>query len=223
MTENTSFSNVNRLGRNKFGTVGPPGPGIEQRIADDGEVLFRGPNVMKGYHKDPEGTAEAIDGDGWLHSGDIGEIDEDGFLRITDRKKDLIITAGGKNVAPQRIERVLRTSHFIAQVVAFGDKQRYITALVTLDPDAMAEWSVRSGLEGTSLEELAVHAKVRELIASEIEERNAQLASFETVKKFHILPHDFSIEAGEMTASLKIKRKVVVEKYRAELEALYQD
>jgi long-chain acyl-CoA synthetase len=223
MTENTSFSNVNRLGRNKFGTVGQPGPGMEQRIAPDGEVLFRGANLMKGYYKDPEGTAEAIDSEGWLHSGDIGEIDEDGFLRITDRKKDLIITAGGKNVAPQRIERVLRTSHYIAQVVAFGDKQRYITALVTLDPDAMGEWAVQSGLEGLSLEELAVHPKVRDLIAAEVEQRNSQLASFESVKKFHVLPHDFSIEAGEMTASLKIKRKVVVEKYRKELEALYQD
>jgi long-subunit acyl-CoA synthetase (AMP-forming) len=178
---------------------------------------------MKGYYKDPEGTAEAIDGEGWLHSGDIGEIDEDGFLRITDRKKDLIITAGGKNVAPQRIERILRTSHYIAQVVAFGDKKRYITALVTLDPDAIREWAVQSGLEGSSLEDLAVDPKVRELIGREVEERNGQLASFESVKKFHILPHDFSIEAGEMTASLKIKRKIVVEKYRRELEALYQD
>ena len=223
MTENTSFSNVNRLGNNKFGTVGQIGPGVEQRLAPDGEVLFRGPNVMQGYFKDPEGTAEAIDSEGWLHSGDIGEIDEDGFLRITDRKKDLIITAGGKNVAPQRIERVLRTSHYIAQVVAYGDKQRYITALVTLDPDAIREWAVQSGLEGSSLEELAVNAKVRDLIRHEVDERNGQLASFESVKKFHVLPHDFSIEAGEMTASLKIKRKVVVEKYRKELEALYQE
>ena len=129
MTENTSFTNVNRLDNNKFGTVGQIGPGIEQRIAEDGEVLFRGDCVMKGYFKDPEGTAETIDADGWLFTGDIGEIDDEGFLKITDRKKDLIVTAGGKNVAPQRIERIMRTSHYIAQVVAYGDKRKFISAL----------------------------------------------------------------------------------------------
>jgi long-chain acyl-CoA synthetase len=223
MTENTSFSNVNRLDDNKFGTVGPTGPGIEQKIAEDGEVLFRGPNVMKGYFKDEEATAEAIDGDGWLHSGDIGEIDEDGFLKITDRKKDLIITAGGKNVAPQRIERIMRTSHYIAQVVAYGDKKKYITALITLDPEAMAEWAARTGLGDLGLEELASRPEVRELIRVELEQRNRQLASFETVKKFHILPRDLSVEEGEITPSLKIRRKAVIEKFGNELEALYRE
>ncbi len=223
MTENTSFSHMNRLTANKYGTVGQVGEGIEHKLAEDGEVLLRGPNVMKGYFKDPEATADTIDSEGWLHTGDIGEIDEDGFLKITDRKKDLIITAQGKNVAPQRIERIMRTSHYIGQVLAYGDKKKYISALVTLDPDNIKEWATKEGLESADLTKLAAHPKVRELIEREIQERNKELASFETVKKYHLLPQDFSIEAGEMTPSLKIKRKVVVDKYRDELEALYRE
>jgi len=223
MTENTSFTNVNRIDNNKFGTVGPLGPGIEQRIADDGEVLYRGDNVMKGYFKNPEATAETIDSDGWLHTGDIGEIDDDGFLRITDRKKDLIVTAGGKNVAPQRIERIMRTSHFIAQVVAVGDKRKFIAALITLDPDSIQQWAVEHGIDDSSTADLSGHAEVRKLIEREVEERNRQLASFESIKRFHILPQDFTIERGEMTPTMKIKRKVVVERYAKELDALYQD
>jgi long-chain acyl-CoA synthetase len=223
MTENTSFTNVNRLHHNKFGTVGQPGPGIEQKLAEDGEILFRGPNVMKGYFKDPEGTAEAIDEDGWLHSGDIGEIDEEGFLKITDRKKDLIITAGGKNVAPQRIERIMRTSHYISQAVAFGDRKKFISALITLDPDAMGEWAAKHGMEAAGIETLAGNPEVHDLIRREVESRNRELASFETVKKFHILPRDLTIEDGEMTPSLKIKRNVVTERYGDEIEALYEE
>ena len=221
MTENTSFTNVNRLDNNKFGTVGQVGPGVEQRIAEDGEVLFRGDNVMKGYFKDPEGTAETIDSDGWLYTGDIGEIDDEGFLKITDRKKDLIVTAGGKNVAPQRIERIMRTSHYIAQVVAYGDKRKYISALITLEPDNIQKWAADNGLGGKSVAELASMPEVARLIESEIEQRNRQLASFETIKRFHVLPRDFSIEDGEMTPTLKIKRKVVVQKFQKELESLY--
>ena len=221
MTENTSFSNVNRYDNNRFGTVGHPGPGIEQRIAEDGEVQYRGQNVMKGYFKNPESTAETIDADGWLLTGDIGQVDGDGFLAITDRKKDLIITAGGKNVAPQRIEKIMRTSHYIAQVVAYGDKRKFISALVTLDPDSILAWARDNGLDGQSVEQLAARPEVRELIGKEIEERNRQLASFETIKKFDILERDFSIETGEMTPTLKIKRKVVVERYRERLERLY--
>jgi long-chain acyl-CoA synthetase len=223
MTENTSFSHMNRLGANKFGTVGQVGAGIEHKLAEDGEVLLRGPNVMKGYFKDPEATANAIDGDGWLHTGDIGEIDEDGFLKITDRKKDLIVTAGGKNIAPQRVERVMRTSHFIGQVVAYGDKKNYVSALITLDPDGIKEYAKRAGLESEDPEVLVNRPEVRELIENEVAERNRLLASFETIKKYCLLARDFSIEAGEMTPSLKIKRKVVVDKYRDELEALYKE
>jgi long-chain acyl-CoA synthetase len=223
MTENTSFTNVNRIDDNKFGTVGQVGPGIEQRIAADGEVLYRGPNVMVGYFKDPEGTAEAIDKEGWLHTGDIGETDPDGFLKITDRKKDLIITAGGKNVAPQRIERILRLSQYIGQAVAYGDKRKYLTALITLDPDMIRQWAKDHGLDGMEPAALAERPEVRELIAGEVAQANKQLASFETIKRFHILPRDFSIEEGEMTPTLKIKRKVVVQRFQKELNALYSE
>ncbi|MCP3978903.1 MAG: long-chain fatty acid--CoA ligase [bacterium] len=221
MTENSSFSNVNRLDSNRLGTVGPVGPGIEVRIAEDGEVLFRGGNVMAGYFKDPEATRETIDEDGWLHTGDIGELSEDGYLKITDRKKDLIVTAGGKNIAPQRIERVMRTSRYISQVVAYGDKKKFISALVTLDPEAIGEWAVQHGIGTDSGEQLAAHPQTRELIAGEIEQRNRELASFETIKAFHILPRDFSIDDGELTPTLKVRRKAIVEKHRDALEQLY--
>ena len=221
MTENTSFTNVNRFDRNKFGTVGPPGPGIEMKLADDGEILFRGENVMKGYYKSPDETAETIDADGWLHTGDIGEIDEDNYLKITDRKKDLIITAGGKNVAPQRIERILRTSQYISQVVAIGDKRKFIAALVTLDPEAIHTWAEQKGITYADVSELAKNPEVVKLIGREIEEKNDQLASFESVKTFRILPRDLSIEEGELTPTMKTKRKVVLDKYADLVEELY--
>ena len=223
MTENTSFSHVNRLDNNRFGTVGQPGPGVEARIAEDGEVLIRGKNVMKGYLKDEEATAETIDKEGWLFTGDIGEIDDDGFLRITDRKKDLIVTAGGKNVAPQRIEQIMRTSPFIGQVVAIGDKRKFISALITLDPDAITQWAVEKGLGDKDAEALSTDPKVRELIEAEVIERNKQLASFESIKQFHILPRDFTIEGGELTPTMKVKRKVVTGRYQAEIDALYPE
>ena len=223
MTENTSFSHVNRYDHNKFGTVGQPGPGIEARIAEDGEVLIRGANVMKGYFKNDEATAETIDEDGWLLSGDIGEIDDEGFLKITDRKKDLIVTAGGKNVAPQRIEQIMRTSQYIGQVVAIGDKRKFISALITLDPDAISQWAVAKGLETEDLGALAADSTVRELIEAEVAERNKQLASYESIKKFHILPRDFTIEDGELTPTLKVKRKVVTQRNQADIDAMYPD
>jgi long-chain acyl-CoA synthetase len=223
MTENTSLSNANRLHHNKLSTVGPIVPGMEMKCAADGEVLFRGPNVMKGYFKDPEATAETIDADGWLHSGDIGEIDEDGFLTITDRKKDLIVTAGGKNVAPQRVEKTLGTSRYVSQVVACGDRRKFITALITLDAANIATWAEANGLGKKSVEELSREPKVRELIEAEVAERNRELASFESVKKFHILPEDLSIESGDLTPTLKVRRKVVYEKHRDVLEEMYRD
>ncbi len=223
MTENTSFTNVNRYDNNKFGTVGLPGPGIEMKIADDGEIFYRGPNVMKGYFKSPEATAETIDKDGWQATGDIGEVDAEGFLRITDRKKDLIITAGGKNIAPQRIERILRTSRYISQAMAFGDRKKYVTALVTLNPDHILPWVKAQGIAYKNFEELARHSKVLALINAEIEEKNKELASFESVKQIRIVPKDFSIDGGELTPSLKIKRKVVTERYRSLLEEMYSE
>jgi long-chain acyl-CoA synthetase len=223
MTENTSFTNVNRYDNNKFGTVGQVGPGIEMKVAPDGEILYRGKCVMKGYFKNPEATAEALDQDGWLCTGDVGEIDANGFLKITDRKKELIITSGGKNIAPQRIERILRTSRFVSQAMAYGDHKKYVAALVTLNREHLEPWAKEHGIAYNSLEELANHPKVKELIEAEVNTKNAELASFESVKKVAIVPQDFSIAAGELTPTLKLKRKVLTEKYRQLIEQMYDN
>ncbi len=221
MTENTSFTNVNRFDNNRFGTVGQPGPGIEQKIAADGEVLFRGENVMRGYFKNDKATVETIDKDGWLYTGDIGEIDADGFLRITDRKKDLIITAGGKNIAPQHVERAIRSSRYLSQVVAIGDQRKYLVALVTLVPEEVKPWAVEQGISFSSWEELIKTEKVHNLIENEIDRGNRELASYESIKKFTILPVDFSIDSGELTPTLKVKRKAIMEKYANQIAAMY--
>jgi len=221
MTENTSLSNVNRLELNKIGTVGPVIDGMEMKLAEDGEILFRGPNVMLGYYKNESATAETFDADGWLRTGDIGEIDSDGYLTITDRKKDLIITAGGKNIAPARVEKTIRNSRFINQVVAFGDKQKYIVALITLEPETIRAWAAQQGLTERSLEALANHEGVRGLIESEVQNRNRELASFESVKKFRILPRELTIEDGDLTPTLKIKRRVICDKHPELIQAMY--
>ncbi len=221
MTENTSFSHVNRLNNNKFGTVGQPGPEIEHKIASDGELLIRGRNVMKGYFKNKEATDETIDKDGWLYTGDIGEIDEEDFLKITDRKKDLIITAGGKNVAPQRIERIIRTSRYISQIVAIGDQRKFISALITLDQPQLEQWATEHGLKYDSWDALVQSPEVFKLVEQEVQERNKELASYESVKKFTLLPKDFSIESGELTPTLKLKRKVITEHYKDLIEKMY--
>ncbi len=223
MTENTSFSNLNRVENYRFGTVGLPGPGIEMRLAEDGEILFRGRNVMKGYYENPEATAESLGADGWLRTGDVGEIDPDGHLRVTDRKKDLIITSGGKNVAPQRIERILRESPYIAQAICFGDRRKYLTALLTLEPANVLAWAQKNGIAETDPAALAGLPDVRQLLEREVGELNQLLASFEKVKKFQLLPRDLTIEAGELTPSLKIKRKVVSERYGHLVEELYAE
>jgi long-chain acyl-CoA synthetase len=223
MTENTSFTNINRIDNYKFGTVGPVGPEIEQKIAPDGEVMFRGKNNMLGYYKNPEETAETIDKDGWLYTGDIGMIDDDGFLRITDRKKEIIVTSGGKNVAPQRVENIMLTSRYIGQVVAYGDRRKYLTGVVTLDQDQVGEWATKQGIQFKGIEDLSKHPKVVELIDNEVQEKNQSLASFETLKKVVIAPNEFSVDSGEQTSSFKVKRQVVIDKYRAQLDALYED
>jgi long-chain acyl-CoA synthetase len=221
MTENSSFTNVNRYDHNKFGTVGSAGPGIEMKLAPDGEVLYRSKGNMKGYFKNPEATAETIDKDGWLYTGDIGEIDADGFLKITDRKKEIIITSGGKNIAPQRLERILRTSRFISQAMAYGDRKKYVTALVTLNREQVEPWAREHGIAFNGFDELANHPQVKALIDAEVSAKNAELASFESVKKVAIVPQDFSIAAGELTPTLKLKRKVVTDKYRQLIEQMY--
>ena len=221
LTETTPSLTVNRPDRFKFGTVGLPLDCCEVRIAQDGEILARGANVALGYHQRPEATAESWDADGWFHTGDIGEFDADGFLRITDRKKDLIKTSGGKYVAPQKIENLLKLQPHVSQAVVIGDNRKYCVALITLEPDQMERWAAAQGLTFSSPEEMATHPAVRELIEGEVGQANRELASYESVKYFRILPRDLSTETGELTASLKVKRKVMAERYRREIEEMY--
>ena len=222
MTESSAATAVNLPGRFRFGTVGPALPGTELRIAEDGELLIRGPGVMRGYHGLPEATAEALDGDGWLHTGDIGELDADGFLKITDRKKDMIKTSGGKFVAPQPIEVTFPVICGLAsQFVVHGDGRNYVTALVTLDPDALAQWAESNGVAERDPAALARRDDVRAVVAAGVKQLNAGLNRWETIKDFRILDHDLTIEAGELTPSLKLKRRVVERRYKAVLDEMY--
>jgi long-chain acyl-CoA synthetase len=222
MTENTSFSNLNRFDNYRFGWVGPPGPGIEQKAAEDGEILYRGRNVMQGYYKMPEETAAVITADGWLKTGDLGEIDEENFLRITGRKKDILVTSGGKNIAPAAIEGKIAASKYIAQVCVVGDRRNYLTALVSLDPDAVAAYAAENGLPAGSFNDLTGHPEIVRLIDAEMAAVNRSLASFETIKKFTIVP-EFTIEDGTLTPTLKLKKNVVVERYRDRIDRMYTE
>ncbi len=223
MTENCAAATVNRLEDYRLGTVGKPIPGVEVVIAGDGEVLIRGPNVMTCYFNNPAETAAAIDGEGWLHTGDIGEIDEGGFLRITDRKKDLIITAGGKNVAPQNLESHLKTSPYISNCMVYGDRRKFLSALITLDDDAIRRWAREHGITAQGQEDLTQNAEVWKLLHGEIEARNKSLASYETIKKFAILHRDFSVEEGDLTPSLKLRRKEISSKHQGLLDSFYTE
>jgi long-chain acyl-CoA synthetase len=220
MTENTSFTNLNRFDNYRFGWVGPTGPGIEQKTLDDGEVLYRGRNVMKEYYKMPAETAETLTPDGWQHTGDLGEIDDEGFLKITGRKKDLIVTAGGKNVAPSAIEGLIATSKYISQVCVIGDRQKYLTALITIDPDNVTAFAEEKGIVTDNLDELLKNEVVNDLIRSVVEEKNAELASFETIKDFRLLD-EFSIENGLLTPTLKVKRNVAMEQFADVIAEMY--
>jgi len=221
LTETAAGTVVNRPGRNRIGTVGQPIPGTEIRIADDGEILIKGGGVMKEYYRSPEATAEVLK-DGWLATGDIGELDEEGCLRITDRKKDIIVTAGGKNVAPQNLEGDLKGDALISQVVVHGDQRRFLSALVTLNPENVRKWAQENGVT-TPPERLHEDAKVRARIQQTLDALNARQASYSTIKKFAILPRELTQEAGEMTPTLKVKRKVVAERYKAILDGFYQE
>lgn len=224
LTETSAATCVNRPEKYRFGTVGPALPGMEIRIApEDGEVLVRGRGVMRGYHGLPEQTRETLDPDGWFHTGDIGQL-EDGLLRITDRKKDLIKTSGGKYVAPQMIEsRLKAVCPYINQALVFGNARNYCVALMTLDEEATRKWLAHRGSPAAeaALAEIARDTDVRGLLQGFVDQVNGTLASFETIKKFDVLPADFTTDAGELTASLKVKRRVVEDKYRRELDALY--
>lgn len=224
LTETSAASFVNRPYKYKFGVVGLPLPGTELRLApEDNEILIKGAGVMSGYHNLPEQTREVLSDDGWLRTGDIGEVDADGFLRITDRKKDLIKTSGGKYVAPQAIEGKLKTvSPYIGQVVVHGDKRNFCTALVTLDEEAIRAWASSHGVGGTTYTEIVTSPQARALVQEAIDQLNGMLAKYETIKKFEILPRDFTIEDGELTPSLKVKRKFVEKKYAPLLDKMYE-
>jgi long-chain acyl-CoA synthetase len=222
LTESSAASFVNRPESNKFGTVGPPLPKTEVKIAEDGEILFRGRGIMRGYHNLPDVTADTLLEGGWLATGDIGEIDADGHLRITDRKKDLIKTSGGKYVAPQALEGNFKAiCPYVSQIIVHGNNRNFCSALITMEPEAIAAWAADNGLGGLSYEALAKHEKVKALFAGYVDQLNAPLARFETIKKFALLPADFAIETGELTPSLKVKRKAVEAKYKELLDGFY--
>ena len=219
MTETSTAATISTPDDFKFGTIGKPFPGCEIKIADDGEILVKGPNVFQGYYKNEEATRETIV-DGWLHTGDIGEIDSDGFIKITGRKKDIIITAGGKNITPANLENEIKQHPLVSQCVVVGDRRPYLVALVTLDPEEAAEYAAEHGLPEDP-EALAASNEVQASIEEHLEKINEKFARVEQVKKFAILPADLSQEGGELTPTLKVKRNVVAEKYADEIEALY--
>jgi len=220
MTENTSFSNLNRYTNYRFGWVGPPGPGVEQKAAPDGEIMFRGRNVMEGCYKMPEETAETISADGWLRTGDIGEIDDDNFLRITGRKKEIIVTSGVKNIAPARIEGIMITSKYINQISVLGDNRPYLTALVTMNQEPIEEYAQSNNIPYAVVDDLMEHPEIIRLLQSEVKKRNHQLASFETIKKIAVVP-EFTVDNGMLTPTMKVKKSRAAEHYQDRIDALY--
>jgi long-chain acyl-CoA synthetase len=222
MTETTAVGAVNTLEHLKFGTVGRAMPGVEFKIADDGEILTKGPNVFREYWRNPEATKETFTDDGWLMTGDLGSLDEEGYLSITGRKKDIIITAGGKNLTPSNIENDLKQSRYISQAVMYGDRRPYPVALITLDPEEIIPWARDKGLP-EDMTELVHHDQVRELVQAELDRANAKYARVEQVKKFALLDHDLTQETGELTPTLKLKRNVVNERYQDVFESLYNN
>ncbi len=221
LTETSAGAFVNHPEQYKFGTVGPAFPGSEVKIAGDGEVLVKGPHVMEGYHNLDDATKEALE-DGWLHTGDIGELDDDGFLRITDRKKDLFKTSGGKYIAPSAIESQFKAiCPYASQFLVLGNERNFCVALVTLDPEAIQDWASRNGLEGKSYAEIVTSEACQQMVADNIEQLNQRLNRWETIKKHITLDHDLTVESGELTPSMKVKRKVVENNYKDEIAALY--
>jgi long-chain acyl-CoA synthetase len=217
MTETATAATVNRLEDFRFGSVGKPLPGVEIKIGDDGEILARGPNIFTGYYKNEDATNETL-AEGWLHTGDIGRLDDDGFLYITGRKKDIIITAGGKNITPANLENGLKQNRWISQAVVVGDKRPYLVALITLDPEEAPAFAEEHGLE---VDELPGSEEMRAEVQKVLDEVNSQVGPVEQIKRFAILPHDLSQETGELTPTLKVKRNVVHEKFADVVDELY--
>jgi long-chain acyl-CoA synthetase len=223
LTETCPALTFNRPDRFKFGSVGQTLPGVQLRIAEDGEILARGPNIATlGYYKQPEATREVFDPDGWFHTGDIGAVDQDGFLVITDRKKDLIVTAGGMNIAPQNIENLLKADPFISQVMVYGDRRPYPVALITINPEELSKFARQQGILTSEAAVIVKHPKVAERVGRTVEEKNTQLQSYAKIKRFTVLPTDFTLDGGELTPTLKVKRKVVSQKYKDAIEELYR-
>jgi len=222
LTETCPAATFNRPTRFKFGSVGQALDNVEIKIAADGEILIRGANVARGYLKQPEATAEVFEPSGWFHSGDIGRLDGDGFLFITDRKKDLIVTAGGMNIAPQNIENMLKADPFISQAMVYGDRKPYPVALITVNAEELAKFVREHGILATDPAVVVQHPKVVERVGRTVEEKNSQLQSYAKIKKFTVLPVDFSQEGGELTPTLKVKRKIVSNKYLTTIEELYR-
>ena len=223
LTETSPVIAVNTFEHIKLGTVGRPIPGVEVRIAPDGEILTRGPHVMLGYYNQPDATREAIDPDGWFHTGDVGILDADGFLRITDRKKDIIVTAGGKNVAPQPIENMVKTSRFVSNCVMLGDRRRFPIMIVVPNLDPLKAWAAHKGLITGDDRSLLKLPEVASKMDREVRKTLRDLAQFETPKKLLLVPTDFSVDSGELTPTLKVKRRVVERNYAAQIEDLYQE
>ena len=223
LTETSAPTNVNRPDWVKFGTVGPPLPGVQIKLDEDGEILVKGGNVFKGYFRDPGLSRQVFTEDGWFRTGDVGEIDTDGFLRITDRKKDILITAGGKNIAPQNIENLLKVSPWISEAMIFGDRRKYLVAILTLDETRIKAYAREEGLKSESMEDLVREPTIKKLIQKEIDKKNQGLPSFSTIKKFQVLPRQFTLEDGELTPTLKLKRRVIAQKFKDMIDAMYEE
>ncbi|MEX2117860.1 MAG: long-chain fatty acid--CoA ligase, partial [Bacteroidota bacterium] len=223
LTETSPVLTVNRLDDYKFGTVGKPIPGIEIKIAEDGEILARGPNIMKGYYNDPKATKAAIDKRGWFHTGDIGQFDEKGHLMITDRKKHLFVSSGGKNIAPQPIENLFLASKYIDQFVLIGDGRMFLTALIVPEFEVLKEYARQKSIEFQSDTDLAIHDSIREMYRKEIDQIQKDLPAFERVRRFELLKQPLTVENGEITPTMKVKRKVVEEKFAGVIEKMYED
>ena len=222
LTETSPAISLNTFENVKFGTVGKPVPGVEVKIAPDGEILAKGPNIMKGYYKKETETAEVFDGE-WFKTGDIGFVDEDGFITITDRKKDIIVTAGGKNVAPQNIENLLKTNPYIVNVMVLGDRRKFISALIVPEFEKLEAFAKENSIDYTGREALLQNARIKKMMEEQIESSSQNLAQYEKIKKFALLDRDFTIDEGELTPTLKVKRNIVERKYADLIESLYKD